>query len=134
VYLCPKPFSRRHGREFQQGDEIVLTGSKIKQGEADLTVAREVAKGSDTLVLRDAKWNTARAQSNGLGSRSFRVAYKSNMGSRQRSPVRIEEIVSGSFTRYRIQIDVALPLVRLVQGGHRLRKQRVLKTIQHLAI
>jgi hypothetical protein len=49
-------------------------------------------------------------------------------------PVEIEEIVFESFTRYRIQINVALSLVRLVQGGRRLRKQQVLKTIQHLAI
>jgi hypothetical protein len=51
------------------------------------------------------------------------------MESRQRFPVGIEEIEFGSFARYRIQINVALPLVRLVQGGHRLRKERVLKTI-----
>jgi len=49
--------SRRHGREFQQGDEIALTGSKIKQGDADLIRACGVAKGSDTLLLRDDKWN-----------------------------------------------------------------------------
>jgi len=43
VYLGPKSLL----------DEIVLTGSKVKQGEADLILAREVVKGTDTLVLRD---------------------------------------------------------------------------------
>jgi hypothetical protein len=44
---------------FEKGDEIALTGSKIKQGEADLVLAREVVKGHDTIVLRDAKGNPA---------------------------------------------------------------------------
>jgi len=42
---------------FNKGDEITLTGSKVKQGEADLILAREVVKGTDTLVLRDEKGN-----------------------------------------------------------------------------
>ena len=53
----PQVLSRRHGREFHQGDEIGLTGSRVKQGEADLILAREVVKGTDTLVLRDDKGN-----------------------------------------------------------------------------
>jgi 3,4-dihydroxy-2-butanone 4-phosphate synthase len=46
---------------FAKGDEITLTGSKVKEGETDLVLAREVVKGNDTFVLRDAKgdpvWN-----------------------------------------------------------------------------
>ena len=57
VYLCPKSFLDDMGVSFSKGDEIVLTGSKVKQGEADLILAREVVKGTDTLVLRDAKGN-----------------------------------------------------------------------------
>ncbi len=57
VYLCPKSFLDDIGISFSKGDEIVLTGSKVKQGEADLILAREVVKGTDTLVLRDAKGN-----------------------------------------------------------------------------
>ena len=45
------------GVSFSKGDEISLTGSKVKQGEADLILAREVVKGTDTLVLRDDKGN-----------------------------------------------------------------------------
>ena len=64
VYLCPKAFLDDLGVSFKKGDEINLTGSKVKQGTADLILAREVVKGSDTLVLRDDKgipvWNWRR--------------------------------------------------------------------------
>jgi len=57
VYLCPKSFLDDMGVSFSKGDEIALTGSKVKQGEADLILAREVVKGNDTFVLRDDKGN-----------------------------------------------------------------------------
>jgi hypothetical protein len=57
VYLCPKSFLDDMGVSFAKGDEIAITGSKVKQGEADLILAREVVKGTDTLVLRDEKGN-----------------------------------------------------------------------------
>jgi hypothetical protein len=57
VYLCPKSFLDDMGVSFSKGDEIALTGSRVKQGEADLILAREVVKGADTLVLRDEKGN-----------------------------------------------------------------------------
>jgi hypothetical protein len=57
VYLCPKSFLDDMGVTFSKGDEIGITGSKVKQGEADLILAREVAKGTDTLILRDNKGN-----------------------------------------------------------------------------
>ena len=57
VYLCPKSFLDDMGMAFSKGDEISLTGSKVKQGEADLILAREVVKGADTFVLRDEKVN-----------------------------------------------------------------------------
>ena len=57
VYLCPKSFLDDMGVSFAKGDEIAVTGSKTKQGEADLILAREVVKGTDTLVLRDEKGN-----------------------------------------------------------------------------
>src|SRR5947207_2437147 len=57
IYLCPKSFMDDMGVIFAKGDEIAFTGSKVKQGEADLILAREVVKGTDTLVLRDAKGN-----------------------------------------------------------------------------
>jgi hypothetical protein len=42
VYLCLKSFLDDMGVSFSKGDEIALTGSKVKQGEADLILAREV--------------------------------------------------------------------------------------------
>ncbi len=55
IYLCPKTFMDDMGMDFSKGDEISLTGSKIKQGDADLFLAREVVKGNNTFALRDAK-------------------------------------------------------------------------------
>lgn len=55
IYLCPKSFLDDMGAKFAKGDEVTVTGSKIKQDGADLILAREVVKGSDTLMLRDDK-------------------------------------------------------------------------------
>jgi hypothetical protein len=52
VFLCPKKFLDEMGIDFKANDEIEVTGSKIKQDGADLTLAREVVKGGDTLTLR----------------------------------------------------------------------------------
>jgi len=61
IYLCPKSFMDDMGVSFAKGDEIAFTGSKVKEGQAEMILAREVVKGTDTLVLRDAKgvpvWN-----------------------------------------------------------------------------
>lgn len=55
VYLCPKTYLDEMGVAFNKGDEIVVTGSKVKQENADLVLAREAQKGQDTLILRDDK-------------------------------------------------------------------------------
>jgi hypothetical protein len=57
IYLCPKSYIDDMGVIFAKGDEIAFTGSKVKQGDADMVLAREVVKGTDTLVLRDDKGN-----------------------------------------------------------------------------
>jgi hypothetical protein len=57
VYLCPKSFFDDMGMSFSKGDEVTLTGSKVKHGEAELILAREVVKGNNTFVLRDEKGN-----------------------------------------------------------------------------
>ena len=57
LYFCPKSFMDDMGVAFSKGDEVAFTGSKVKYGGADLILAREVVKGSDTLVLRDDKGN-----------------------------------------------------------------------------
>jgi hypothetical protein len=57
IYLCPKSFIEDMGVIFAKGDEIAFTGSKVKQGDAEMVLAREVVRGTDTLVLRDQKGN-----------------------------------------------------------------------------
>ena len=52
VFLCPKSFLDEMGVGLKPGDEIQVTGSKVKQDGADLILAREVIKGDDTLTLR----------------------------------------------------------------------------------
>ncbi|HLH07695.1 MAG TPA: hypothetical protein VKW78_10690 [Terriglobales bacterium] len=52
VYLCPKSFLDDMGVTFKKGDEIQVTGSRVKVDGSDLTLAREVTKGEDKLILR----------------------------------------------------------------------------------
>lgn len=52
VFLCPKKFLDDMGVDFKADDSIQVTGSKVKDQGADLTLAREVVKGGDTLTLR----------------------------------------------------------------------------------
>ncbi len=53
VYLCPKSFLDDMGVNFTKGEEIAVTGSKVKQDGGDIVLAREVVKGNDTVTLRD---------------------------------------------------------------------------------
>ena len=55
IYLCPKPFQEEIGVSFVKGDEISVTGSKVKQETSDVILARELVKGTDTLMFRDDK-------------------------------------------------------------------------------
>jgi len=57
LYLCPKSFIDEMGVNLAKGDEVAFTGSKVKQGDADLILTKELVKGTDTLVLRDDKGN-----------------------------------------------------------------------------
>jgi len=57
VYVCPKPFQDEMGITFAKGDEIAVTGSKVKQEAVDVILARELVRGSDTLMFRDDKGN-----------------------------------------------------------------------------
>ena len=52
VFLCPKRFLDDVGVNFKAEDAIEVTGSKVKQDGADLTLAREIVKGGETLTLR----------------------------------------------------------------------------------
>jgi hypothetical protein len=55
IYLSPKPFEDEMGISFAKGDEVSVTGCKIKQADADVILAREVVKGPDTFLFRDDK-------------------------------------------------------------------------------
>ncbi|PYV80725.1 MAG: hypothetical protein DMG93_18110 [Acidobacteria bacterium] len=55
IYLCPKSFLDDMGFTFSKGDEITVTGSKVKQDGTDLVLAKQTERGNDTLVLRDDK-------------------------------------------------------------------------------
>jgi hypothetical protein len=54
VHLGPSSFLADKQFTFAKGDRIEVTGSKVKFGDADALIAREVKKGGKTLVLRDA--------------------------------------------------------------------------------
>lgn len=57
IYLSPKPFQDEMGISFNKGDQIAVTGSKVKQGASDVILARELVKGTDTLLFRNNKGN-----------------------------------------------------------------------------
>jgi hypothetical protein len=57
IFVCPKPFQDEMGITFAKGDEIAVTGSKVKQDTSDVILAREMARGTDTFMFRDAKGN-----------------------------------------------------------------------------
>jgi hypothetical protein len=57
IYVCPKPFQEEMGISFTKGDEIAITGSKVKQETSDVILVRQLVKGTDTLMFRDDKGN-----------------------------------------------------------------------------
>ena len=57
ISVCPKPFQDEMGISFSKGEEIAITGSKVKQEGSEVILAREMVRGSDTLLFRDNKGN-----------------------------------------------------------------------------
>ena len=57
IYVSPKPFQEEIGVNFAKGDRIAVTGSKVKQEASEVILAREMVKGTDTLMFRDNKGN-----------------------------------------------------------------------------
>jgi len=51
--LCPKSFLDDLGVSFSKGDKLEITGSKVKRGDLEEVLVREVVRGNDTLVFRD---------------------------------------------------------------------------------
>ncbi len=55
VYLCPNAYLQEMEMAFAKGDQVEVTGSKVKADDADVILAKDITKGNDTLVLRDKK-------------------------------------------------------------------------------
>jgi len=55
VHLGPASFLKEKGFSFAKGDAVEVTGSKTEAGGSEAIIAREVKKGGETLVLRDAQ-------------------------------------------------------------------------------
>lgn len=53
VHLCPHKFLQEFEVNFAKGDQVEVTGSKVKMDGSDVILAREIVKGTSTLVLRD---------------------------------------------------------------------------------
>lgn len=54
VCLCPAKFLSEMDMNFQKGDKLEITGSKVKEASGETEIlAREIVKGGNTLVLRD---------------------------------------------------------------------------------
>jgi hypothetical protein len=51
------PSSKAIGISFSRGNQIAVTGSKVKHDAPDVILARELVKGEDTLLFRVAKGN-----------------------------------------------------------------------------
>ena len=64
VHLGPTDFLAAQQMSFAKGDQIEVTGSKVKFGDGEAIIAREVKKGDKTFTLRDAqgvpKWSRGR--------------------------------------------------------------------------
>ena len=55
VHLGPTSYLERNNFAFAKGDQVEVTGSKVRMGGADVLLAREVKAGDRTLKLRDAQ-------------------------------------------------------------------------------
>jgi len=53
VCLCPMAFLKEFDVAFHKGDQLVITGSKVKMGEQDVVLAREIEQGDNKVVMRD---------------------------------------------------------------------------------
>ena len=53
VYIGPAGFLSAFELRLAKGDDIQVTGSKVKFGGSDLILARQVRKNNEVLVLRD---------------------------------------------------------------------------------
>ncbi len=53
VRLCPNGVLKEFEVSFAKGDQVEITGARVKVDETDVVLAREIVSGNSTLVLRD---------------------------------------------------------------------------------
>jgi len=53
VHLAPSKFVKAYDFTFSKGDQLEVTGTKVKFEDVDTIFAREVKRGNDTFVFRD---------------------------------------------------------------------------------
>ena len=66
VHVGPTTYLAKNQMTFAKGDNIEVTGAKVKYAGADSVLAREVRKGDKTLTLRNAagipQWSRGRGR------------------------------------------------------------------------
>jgi hypothetical protein len=55
VHVGPSWFLEQHKMAFAKGDQIEVTGSRVKFGNEDAVLAREIKKNGQTFTLRNAQ-------------------------------------------------------------------------------
>lgn len=55
VHVGPFDYVSKNGFTFSGGDQIEVTGSRIKVGGTDTMIAREIKKGDKVLTLRNSQ-------------------------------------------------------------------------------
>jgi hypothetical protein len=55
VHVGPSWFLTQNTTGFAKGDQVEVTGSRVKFGDKDALIAREIKKGDETLTLRNAQ-------------------------------------------------------------------------------
>jgi hypothetical protein len=53
VRLCPNSFLKEFEVTFKKGDQLTITGSKVKVDQKDVILAREIEFGNTKITLRD---------------------------------------------------------------------------------
>lgn len=53
VRLCPNSFLKEFEFVFHKGDQVTITGSKVRVNDKDAILAREIELGNSKIVLRD---------------------------------------------------------------------------------
>jgi hypothetical protein len=53
VRLCPNSFLKEFAVVFNKGDEVKVTGSKVRVDDKEVVLAREIEAGNNKMTLRD---------------------------------------------------------------------------------